>query len=110
MDEFPGVFHALAVLAIFAGAWAGGRGVKLFVRGFRCADDASAPLWIVRGIRGIVVALGAGALGTGMLLEAKGFIVFGLIFLAEELYETGVLALILRAGQRHSRGASGVTR
>jgi hypothetical protein len=31
--------------------------------------------------------------------------VFGAIFLAEELYETGVVALILRAGQRQERDA-----
>jgi len=43
MDAFPGAFHAFAALVIFVGVWAGVRGVKLFVRGFRWADYAALP-------------------------------------------------------------------
>ena len=32
------------------------------------------------------------------LLAQSGLVVLGLVFLAEELYETGVLALIIRSG------------
>jgi hypothetical protein len=103
LDAFPRARDALAVVVTLVGVWAGVRGAKRFVRGFRGADDASAPLWIVRGIRGIVVAVGAGALGTGLLFEQRWLIVFGLVFLAEELYETGVLAFILRAGSPEAR-------
>ncbi|MGH7324433.1 MAG: hypothetical protein ACREJ9_07280 [Candidatus Rokuibacteriota bacterium] len=44
--------------------------------------------------------MAAGALASGLLFAQTWLIVFGVIFLAEELYETGVLALILRAGLR----------
>jgi len=45
------------------------------------------------------VGVAAGALASGLLFEQTWLLVFGGIFLAEELYETGVVALILRAGQ-----------
>ena|SRR3989442_11062168 len=89
--------HAFALLLALGGAWAWFRGLRLLARGLRCADDPSASLWVVRGLRGIVVAVGAGALAGGMLFGQVWLLVFGAVFLAEELYETGVLALILRA-------------
>jgi len=100
IEEFPVALRVLAIILAFAGAWAGARGAKLFFRGFRCPDNVSAPLWIVRGIRGMVVAVAVGALAGGMVFAQKWMIFFGAIFLAEELYETGVLALILRVGLR----------
>jgi hypothetical protein len=105
MDGLAGLLHVLAGVLVLAGAWAGVRGVKLFVRGARRADDDMASLWVVRGIRGIVVAVAAGALAGGIVFSQTWLIVFGAIFLAEELYETGVLALILRAGRRYSSSA-----
>ena len=94
-----------AVLLALGGASASFRGVRLLARGLRCADDPAASLWLVRGIRGIVVAVGATALAGGMLFGQDWLLVFGAVFLAEELYETGVLALILRSSLRHSRAA-----
>ena len=44
------------------------------------------------------VALAAAAFAAGALLAQSGLVVLGLVFLAEELYETGVLALIIRSG------------
>lgn len=101
-----GGLDAVAVLAALSGAWAGGRGVGLLRRGLRCADDPSAPLWVIRGIRGIVIAVSAATLAGGILFEQTWLLVFGAIFLAEELYETGVIALILRAGRGHEGGAA----
>jgi hypothetical protein len=40
-----------------------------------------------------------------MLFGQDWLLVFGAVFLAEELYETGVIALILRSSLRHSRAA-----
>jgi len=53
---------------------------------------------VVRGIRGVIVAVSVAALGGGMLFASTGLVVFGLIFLGEQLYETGVVLLALRAG------------
>jgi hypothetical protein len=63
------------------------------------AHPASA-LRVVRGIRGVIVAVSMAALGGGVLFASPGLLVCGLIFLGEELYETGVVLLALRAGQR----------
>jgi uncharacterized membrane protein YadS len=43
------------------------------------------------------------ALGGGILFASKGLLVFGVIFLGEELCETGVVLLAPRAGQRRVR-------
>ena len=90
------VSHTFAVLLAVGGGWAFFRGVRLAARALGCADDPSASLWLIRGIRGIVVGVAAGALASGMLFEETWLLVFGAVFLAEELYETGVVALILR--------------
>lgn len=91
------VLNWLALLGLLAGAWAGARGVRLLRRGLRCADDARASLWVIRGIRGVVAAVSAAILAGGILFGQSGLLVLGGIFLGEELYETGVVALILRA-------------
>ena len=89
--------YAVASLAALAGAWTGARGVKRLAHALRDADDPRAPLELIRGIRGIVVAVAVGALASGLLFGQKWLLVFGAIFLAEELYETAVVALVLRA-------------
>ena len=89
----------VVVLLALGGAWAAWRGGGLVVRSLARADDPSASLWLIRGIRGVVVGVAAGALASGLLFKQTWLLVFGGIFLAVELYETGVVALILRAGQ-----------
>lgn len=93
----------LAALAVVVGGCAGARGVRLLARGLGHGDDPSAALWIVRGLRGIIVALCLGALAAGAVLGQVWLVVFGALWLAEEVYETGVLALILRAGVPEAR-------
>jgi hypothetical protein len=89
----------LAVIVALAGACAGGRGIRLLVRGLQRADETSSSLDVIRGIRGLAVALGTAALAGGVLLEQRWLLAFGLVFLLEELYETGVVIMILRAAQ-----------
>jgi hypothetical protein len=48
----------------------------------------------------VIVAVSLAALGGGVLFASKGLLLIGAIFLGEELYETGVILLVLRAGQR----------
>ncbi len=55
---------------------------------------------VVHGIRGSVIALAAIAFAGGVLLAQTGLLVLGAVFLGEELYETGLLAAIIRAGER----------
>jgi hypothetical protein len=89
-----------ALLATLGGAWAGARGGRLLARGLRDADDPDAPLRVVRGLRGIIFAVCGASLAAGALFEQVWLLVFGTLWLAEEIYETGVLALILRRDRR----------
>jgi hypothetical protein len=95
-----GIAHVVAALLAAGGAWAVTHGARLVVRAVRRADEASSSLWIIRGIRGLVVGVAAWALAGGLLFGQTWLLVFGAVFLAEELYETGVVALILRAAAR----------
>jgi len=53
-----------------------------------------------------LLAMGGGwAAVAGLLLEQMWLLVFGAVFLAEELYETGVLVLVLRMADDATSGA-----
>jgi hypothetical protein len=97
IHEPPLTFTLATLLALItiAAAW---RGTQSLARGLRQATHPSSALWVVRGIRGVIIAVGVGALSGGWLFASKGLLVFGAIFLGEELYETGVVLLALRAG------------
>lgn len=69
------------------------RGARGVWRGLR--DGGS--LELARGLRGCVVALALGAFAAGLLAGQSGLLVLGAVFLAEELYETGLLIAIIRA-------------
>jgi hypothetical protein len=55
---------------------------------------------LIRGIRIGILAFVAAVSALGILSAQTGFVVLGGLVLAEELYETGVLALIIRRGDR----------
>ena len=106
----PSVGLVLASLCLFIAIGATWRGGQLLVQGLRHAHHPAGALWLVRGIRGVIVAVGMAALGGGVLLTSKGLLVFGAIFLGEELYETGVLLLALRAGLKATKEQPSVRR
>ena len=87
----------LAGLAALGGLWAGARGVGLIVRALRAADHPDGALWLIRGLRGLIVWICLTCLALGVVLEQVWLLVFAGLWLLEEIYETGVLALILRA-------------
>jgi hypothetical protein len=66
----------------------------------RDPGDPGAPLALVRAIRGVVVALALLVLVVAAATRSAGWTLFGLVFLGEELYETGVVLLLLRLGHR----------
>jgi hypothetical protein len=92
------VIPAVLLWLLAAGAlW---QGMRRLATGLGELDYPGSALQVVRGIRGVIVAVSAAALGGGVLFANTGLLVFGVIFLGEELYETGVVLLALRAGQR----------
>jgi hypothetical protein len=101
---------ALAVLAALGGVWAGTRGLRLLARGLHAGDDPRGALWVVRGLRGLIVCACLASLAIGAVLEQIWLLVFGGLWLVEEIYETGVLALILRAGETDRPGQPGPER
>jgi hypothetical protein len=93
----------LCFLTVVGAAW---RGARLLAHGLCQAEYPYGALWVVRGIRGVIIAVSIAALGGGVLLESKGLLVFGATFLGEELYETGVVILALRASLTAPRAPS----
>jgi hypothetical protein len=99
IDTLP-LHVVLAALLWLLAAVALWQGIRGLATGLCEVDHPASALRVVRGIRGVIVAVSAVALGGGMLFASTGLVVFGVIFLGEELYETGVILLALRAGQR----------
>jgi hypothetical protein len=99
---------ALAIAACLAGAWAGARGVRLLIRGVRHSGDPEAPLRVIRGLRSIIVAICAVATAGGLVFEQPWLLIFAGLWLAEEIYETGVLALIVRRSLSRDHGPQAV--
>jgi hypothetical protein len=93
-----GLIAALALAIAGVAGWGGARRMR---RGLRDADS----LALVRGIRGIVTAVAALVLAAGVLTGQRGLPAFAAVFLAEELYETGVLLLIIRASGAPASGS-----
>ena len=100
----PPINLMLAALlsAVAAGfAW---QGTRRLIEGLRQADHPYGALWLVRGIRGWIVALALGATAAGLLYAKAWVVIITTLILAEELYETGVVSLALRAGGKAVRG------
>jgi hypothetical protein len=86
---------AASLLAV-AAAFLAVRSARLAARALR---DGSA-LDLVRGIRTLVLSLVSTLFAVGVLSGETGFLVIGAIILAEELYETGILFILLRWSER----------
>jgi hypothetical protein len=99
-----------SALTALAGLWAGARGVRLLARGLRAADDPRGALWVIRGLRGLIFCICLTCLALGALLREVWLLVFAGLWLLEEIYETGVLALILRSGAADTPPAPRPTR
>jgi hypothetical protein len=93
-----------SALLVIGAVYAAGRGTGLLLRALRHGDAPAAALWLVRGIRGAVVGVALGALAVGILTHEAWVVILGAVFLAEELYETGVVTLILRHSPDASHG------
>ena len=92
----PPVSHILTVLLVLAGAHAAVAGVRMMIAALGRGDA----LRLIRGIRVLILGLVAGLAALTFATGNTGFLVIGLLILAEEIYETGTLAAIIRLGDR----------
>lgn len=90
----------MVLAALFA--W---RGLRLLGRMLRDPWHRDAPFWLVRGGRGVILAIGLTSFAAGLFFEVRGLLWFGAVFLAEELYESGAYLLILRHDRKRSQAS-----
>jgi hypothetical protein len=74
--------------------------LQRFRRAYRLAGRYGSAVWLVRGIRCLIIALTAAAGAAGVFWGQSWLLVVGLVILAQELYEGFVLSAALREGQR----------
>lgn len=86
----------VAVLLALAGAAAAVAGVAMMRR----ALGQGSALDLLRGIRVLILGVVTGLAALACASGNTGFLVIGLLILAEELYEIGTLAAIVRWGDR----------
>ncbi|HSG99508.1 MAG TPA: hypothetical protein VLB27_05635 [candidate division Zixibacteria bacterium] len=98
----------LAALCLPCAVWAYWRGVRSFWTGFRNPDHPDQSLLVVKGFRGAIVATALLFIGGGLYWSATWAVLFGLVFVGEELFETGIMMFALKRGarQRSRNGAS----
>jgi hypothetical protein len=91
----PAFRTILAALLAGAALAAGVRGARLLAQALGGGvPDRSRRL--VRGIQALAAGTGAALLGAGVFGGSRWLLILGAIFLAEEIYETGVVLLALR--------------
>jgi hypothetical protein len=88
----PLLVDGLAVLAAVFG-WRAGRHLTGALRDPGHADSG---IRLVRGIRALIIAATSLAFALGIVYESRTVMLIAAVILAEELYETGVVLLVLR--------------
>ena len=86
----------LAVLAAVFG-W---RAVRHLARALRNPNDAESSIRLVRGVRALIVAVTSVVFALGIVYESRTMLLIAAVILGEELYETGVVLLVLRRQRR----------
>ena len=90
----PLVVDGLIVLAAVFG-W---RAAKHLSRAFRASEAEDGSIRLILGIRAFIIAVTSIAFALGIMYGSRATILIAAVILAEELYETGVVLLILRHG------------
>ena len=82
-----------------------------FVAALGAADHPQGALWVIRGLRGLIMWTCLTCARPRVQCSAQVWLlVFAGLWLLEEIYETGVLALILRSGGATASGTAGAGR
>jgi len=93
---------ALAVLSCFLGV----RSARRFRCVLRDPDSVDGTRQLVRGLRAMILAACAVVFIAAIAWSSRTMLVLGSIILAEEVYETGVVLLILRAEKTTALGST----
>jgi len=94
----PPISRIVVGALLLVGTYAAAHSARLVATGLRHA----AALDLIRGIRVGIVAFVSGVIAVGVLSAETGYVILGALILGEELYETGILAVIIRLGERES--------
>ena len=88
----PLIVDGLIVLAAVLG-W---RALRHLARALRHSGEDDSSIWLIRGIRALIAAAASVAFALGVIYGSRATIIIAAVILGEELYETGILLLILR--------------
>lgn len=72
------------------------RGIRHSARSFRSPGHEKQSQWMIRGIRDHILAIGLMCFAVGLWRWSAPWLLFGLVFLAEEIVETGIMLIALR--------------
>jgi len=86
------------------------RGARLLRKGLTEPDHPDQTLRVIKGMRGGIVAVALAVLAGWALTGERWLLIFALIFLGEELLETGIMLFALRMERRSATSANGKDR
>lgn len=96
-DALPAwAVHALAASCLALALVQDWRGIVHFRRSGRHVGDPEQSRLVIRGFRALILSAGFASFAAGIWLHDGRWIAFGLIFLFEEIIETGVMLLAMR--------------
>ena len=78
-------------------------GLRTLIKVFKNMEDEHAPESFYRGGRGVISAVALIFIAAGLHFDSNSILVFGLVFLAEELYETIMAESIMRWGRKQNQ-------
>lgn len=96
---------AAATICCATAGFAFVRGWRQLSRGLRQPEHPEQSAWVVRGLRGGIVAIGLLFIAGGFAWGRGWPFLFGAVFLGEELFETGIMSLALYDQRRENRRA-----
>ena len=100
----PPVNYFLALALLLVAILALGFSIRGFYQAYHRSGDNDCALWLVRGLRGLVISLTAGAWAASFFWAKGWLFIIGLVIIGQEMFEGAVLSLILRSGQDIGKG------
>lgn len=87
----------------------GWRAVRHLARALRAPERDDSSVRLIWGIRALIIAATSLAFALGILYDSRATILIAAVILAEELFETGVVLLVLRNADRKQADESAAT-